>query len=163
VNIQQLRDLAIKFIGLWCLTSAAFMLASIASMVDYFFDAGFHLARILHALLYFATLPVYFGFAYVLLFQTRAVAALLWQEEEFSTGPEFGTSLEVCVALIGLYNIPNVLYRIMSHLAFFVARPEGVSGHGYTDCLPDAVLLAVAVLCIVKSKVIAAYIRKYAE
>ncbi len=163
MNIRQLRDLAIKFIGLWCLMSGVLTIPFIASMVGYSFDAGFHFDHVLSTLLYLAMLPLYFGFPYLLLFQTHGVAAVLWQEEELSTGPDFDTSLETCVALIGVYYIPEALFKVMSHLEFFAVRPEGASGYGYTNFLPDAVMLAVAVLCIVKSKAIAAYIRNCTE
>jgi hypothetical protein len=162
MNIRQLRDLAIKFIGLYCLTSGVLTIPSIVSLLAYAFGPGFHFGQFLIALLYLAMLPFYFGFAYLLLLQTPGVAAVLWPEEELSTGPDFDISLETCVALIGLYYIPNVLHGIMLNLAC-AARPEGMSGRGYTDILPDAVMLTAAVLCIVKSKAIATHIRKYTE
>ena len=165
MNIRQLRDLAIKFIGLGCLSSGVVMLSQVFMMFDYSWQ-GEHLAsRILPGLSIVLTILLYLVLAGALLFKSRAVAGLLWPaEEEAGAEPSISASLEMGVALVGLYYIPEVLSKVASDLFFFVVRPESASGyHGYTNLLAHAFMLAVALLCIVKAKAIATHIRKYTE
>jgi hypothetical protein len=94
------------------------------------------------------------------------VTAWLWPNEEDGTdaGGSVAVTVEVCVALIGVYNIPRALSSLVYDIVAYAAAPENLSISNIRDnVLHAAFLLAVAVLLIVKSKAIAAYIRKYAE
>jgi hypothetical protein len=166
MNIRQLRDLAIKFIGLWCLSGGVIILSQVVSMLGYSFWAGSFLTGLVYLLSFLVAVLLYGGLAYMLLFRTHAVAGVLWRGEEMeATGePNVAFTLEICVALIGLYLVPDVLQRVTGELLTLAARPENMSVQPlYTGLIADAVKAVVAVLCIVKSKAIAAYIRKYAE
>lgn len=160
MNIRQLRDLAIKIVGLMCVSQAAFLFVQLPGllMAAWSFHGLLWIAGFAFFMLFYA------AFAYVLLVQSRAVAGLLWPEDEIVTGPDFTLSLEACIALVGVYFIPNALSRIAGDVLAMAVLPEGVSWYQrWGGFIPQSVLLAIAVLCIVKSKAIAAYVRKYAE
>ena len=165
MNIRQLRDLAIKFIGLWCLSSGVMMISQVFGTFGYFFKNGSFLSGAAYLLSFAVTVVLYGGLTYLLLFKSSMVAGLLWTEkEEDSAESNVTATLEMCVALIGFYYIPDVLSRFAFDIGISIARMQITSGyHEYSELFRDAILLAVAVTCIVKSKTIATHIRKYTE
>jgi hypothetical protein len=168
MNIRQLRDLAIKFIGLSCLSSGVIILAEIFSglgvQLGDLAQKGAYMREVGFLLMFAVATLLYGGLAYLLLFKSDLIARVLWRDEEESDVSNVTATLEMGVALVGLYHIPNGIHRVASE-SFSLVSSSGTSfsSHFYGTLFGDAVLLAVAVLCIVKSKTIAAYIRRCAE
>jgi hypothetical protein len=164
MNIRQLRDLAIKFIGLWCLLTGMMTLLQAFGMLGYLLQSESSVRGAVSAVAYVVALVMYGALVYLLLVKTHVVAGWLWPKEEEAIETSVTTTIEMCVALIGVYYIPSAVSSSASDVMVQILAPESMSGyHAYISLFGDAVLLSVAVLFIVKSKVIAAYIRKCTE
>ena len=166
MTTRQIRDLAIRILGLYYLAHA---IISLPQILGWFSLSGEETAYVTHKYIFACAslIPVamYFAVAYMLLFKTRAIMALLWPSTDEDVGSTSTTlSLPTWVGLIGLFYLIGSVGDTVSGLWIFgVSEMPGMGSHLSYKFLPDLITMALAIICIVKSRSIAEYLKKKTE
>ena len=165
MTTRQIRDLAIRILGLYYLAHAIIYLPQIFSI---FFISGKEAEYIAHEVIFViaSLIPIamYFVVAYVLLFKTRVIMDLLWSRADEEAGETTTVlSLTSWVSLIGLFYLIGSVGGVASQLWMLGTNRETTGYFFSSKFLPDLIAMVLAVICIVKSRQIAEYLKKKTE
>ncbi len=160
MNIRQIRDLALKILGIYYLSSALVRAPQFASI---FFSwnkspemAGHGLAISLSVLL---PLAFWLLIGLLLTFRTGLVSAILWPSRN---EPESTTitrpSLRFWIVLIGFFFAIGAAGGAVAQLWVLVAHQSMRGSYMYSRFLPELVTLVLSIICIFKAQAIEAWL-----
>ena len=160
MNIRQIRDLALKILGIYYLSTALVRAPQFASI---FFSwnkspemAGHGLAISLSVLLPLAFLLV---IGLLLTFRTGLVAAILWPSQN---EPESTTitrpSLRFWIVLIGFFFAVGAAGGAVAQVWTLAVRRDMRGSFMYYKFLPELVTLVLGIACILKAQAIEAWL-----
>jgi hypothetical protein len=165
MNATQIRDLAIKLLGIYCIARVIMLVPSLLVLFasryrDAFGDRiEFVLAPGVSFFLYCAT-------GYLLLFHSALVLRLLWPPaEEQSGATSVSLPLATWVSLIGLFYLIGALAETVSLGAKLLCewdrwRSFDLRTFDQVRLFTEVITLILAMLCITKAKQIAEYLTK---
>jgi len=166
MNIRQIRDLALKILGIYYLSSALVRAPQFASL---FFSwdkspemAGHKLAIALSVLL---PLAFWLLIGLLLTFRTGLVAAVLWpsRNEEPQASTPSKPSLRFWIVLIGFFFFVSAAGGAVAQLWVLATQREMRDSFTYSRFLPELVTLVFSVFCILKAQVIEAWLKMKIE
>ncbi len=160
MNIRQIRDLALKILGIYYLSSALVRAPQIASM---FFSwdkspemAGHGLAIAVSVLV---PLAFWLIIGLLLTFRTALVAAVLWPSRDEPESPMAARpSLRFWIVLIGFFFAVGAAGGAVAQLWVLVAHRSMRGSYMYHRFLPELVTLALSIVCIFKAQAIEAWL-----
>ena len=165
MTTRQIRDLAIRVLGLYYLAHAIIYLPQILGIFSISGKEAEYMGnKAIFVIASLIPIAMYFVVAYVLLVKTRAIMALLWPttaEETGNTSPAL--SLTTWVSLIGLFYLIGSAGGAASELWILGTRREVMGSFLSYKFLPDLVTMLLSVICIVKSRQIAEFLEKKTE
>jgi hypothetical protein len=162
MNIRQLRDLALKILGIYYLSSA---LVRAPRFANIFFEwnksfemAGHGLAISLSVLL---PLVFWLFIGLLLTFRTALVAAILWpSRDEAETTAIARPSLRFWIVLIGFFFAVGAAGGAVAQLWVLVAHQSMRGSYMYSRFLPELVTLVLSTICIFKAQAIEAWLNR---
>lgn len=165
MTTRQIRDLAIRILGLYYLSNAIIYLPQILGLFSMSGKEAEHIAnKAVFVIASLIPIAMYFVIAYVLLFKTRAIVALLWPRTDEEAGDVSTVpSLTTWVSLIGLFYLIGSVGGAASELWMLGAKREMMGSFLSYKFLPDLITMVLAVICIAKSRQIAEYLKKTTE
>ncbi len=156
MNIRQIRDLALKILGIYYLSSALVRAPQFASI---FFSwnkspemAGHGFAISLSVLL---PLAFWLAIGLLLTFRTRLVSAILWPTRE---EPESNTitrpSLGFWIVLIGFFFAVGAAGGAIAQVWTFAVHRDMRGSFMYHRFLPELLTLVLSIICLFKARAI---------
>ena len=172
MKVNQIRDLAIKILGVYYLANGIMSLSYILSMLAHADQEPIG-GRVMFFLCFHLSTIVSLVIGFVLAFRSRLVMSWLWcgAEEEAET-TAISLPLATWVSLIGLFYLVSALPDVASRLGAFGMEWDKwrsvVQSGFFRDFLTlgffkDLIALMLAVVCIVKARPIAEYLKKKTE
>lgn len=157
MTIREIRDLALKVLGIYYLSKALIYAPQFASLFFYPEVAGNEIAIALSALL---PLSFWLLIGLLLTFRTGLVAAVLWssREEESQTSTASKPSLRFWIVLVGFFYLIGSLGGTVSQLWMFAANQEMQSFVSYYQSIPELMTLVLSIFCITKARAIEAFL-----
>ena len=151
MNIRQIRDLALKVLGIYYLAHALLLAPQffLFFTLDRSQTAGLTLITLSLSVL----LPIAFWIIIGLLltFYTGLVAAVLWpKQEEPETGLAAKPSLRFWIVLIGFYFLVSATGGAVAQVWTLTVRGAFM----YYKFLPELVTLVLSIACILKARAI---------
>jgi hypothetical protein len=165
MNIRQLRDLAIKLLGLYLMAHGLLNMVQFVHFFDLSGRSGVRITSQKIVILGFMLpVAVYLLFAGMLLFATRLVARCLWpvKDETDIQAPAL-PFLATGVSLLGLYFLLASLGGLVSRLWTFGVEFSQSNHLFLLPAVPDVVGVVLGLACIFKAKAIADFLGKRAE
>jgi len=161
MNIQQLRDLAIRILGLYFVGHAILALSQFMAFFDLSGRSGIRItSRGIVILGSMVPVVFYLLFACFLLFKSQNVQKLLWSEEdETNTGVSCPPVLASGISLVGLFFLIGSLGQLAAKVGMLGVQTSNFGPVQFLPALPDAVTTAWALLCMLKSKGIATFLQ----
>jgi hypothetical protein len=165
MTTRQIRDLAIKILGLYFLTHAIIFLPQILS---FFRLSGPETELVTHkaAFIFVSLIPsaMYFAVAFVLLIKTQATMALLWPKVDNDAGITASSlSLTSWISLVGLFYLIGSAGGTASELWILGVNRKMMGGSLSFRFLPDIITMVLSAICIVQARRIADYLKKTTE
>jgi len=165
MTTRQIRDLAIRILGLYYLAHAIIYLPQILGI---FSISGKEAEYIAHKGVFviasLVPIAMYFVIAYVLLFKTRGIMALLWQTVDEEVGNTSTVlSLTTWVSLIGLFYLIGSVGGVVAELYILGVKREIMGSYLSFKFLPEIITLILSTLCIIKAQGIAGYLKRKTE
>ena len=162
MNIRQIRDLALKILGIYYLSSALVRAPQFASL---FFTwnrspetEGQGLAIALSVLL---PLAFWLIIGLLLTFRTGLVAAVLWPSRDEQAGsPIARPSLRFWIVLIGFFFLVSAAGGAVSQVWTFAMHRDMRGSFMYYKFLPELVTLVLSIACILKAQAIEAWLER---
>jgi hypothetical protein len=161
MNIHQIRDLALKILGIYYLSRALIY----APQVSSFFlswDNNPSLADNKLAIGLSGLLPLVFWLliGLVLTFRTGHVAKILWLSRQDSEARTIERpSLRFWIVLIGFFFLVSSTGGVVSHVLAFVANRNIRDPFIYYQYLPEIFTLVLSIICIFKARGIEAWLK----
>jgi len=161
MNIKQIRDLALKIMGIYYLSHALIYVAQFAGVITSWGKvpevSGKEFAVVLSLLL---PLLFWFGIGLLLTFRTALVAACLWSQasDEPQASVTARPSLRFWIVLIGFFYFLGALGGTVSQLWVFLAGREMRGSFTYYRSLPQLITLALSIVCMMKAAAIEAFL-----
>lgn len=165
MSIRQIRDLALKILGLYYLSSALVQAPPLASIFLSWDKspemAGHGVAIALSGLLPFA---FWLGIGLLLTFRTAIIDGVLWPvQEESGVGTTTRPSLRFWIVLIGFFFFISAAGDAVAQLWILAAEREMRAPITYTRFLPDLATLLLSVFCILKAQVVETWLESRIE
>lgn len=163
MNARQIRDLALKVLGIYYLSHAIIIAPQFGSI---FFSwgkspemAGHELAIALSVLL---PLVFWIGIGLVLTFRTSLVAAILWSAsaEDQPAPATAKPSLRFWIVLVGFFFLVKSLGGAVSQLWVLAASQQMRGSFTYYRSLPEFITLVLSIVCIVKAQAIETFLMR---
>ena len=164
MNISQVRDLAVKLLGLYYLITA---IAYLPQLVGLFTISGkdkefithmgfFILSAILPAILYFIA-------AFFLLIKTSFVLRILWLHEDSVPATPTTLTLTTGISLIGFFYLIGSLGGLSVELYILSINREMWGSSIQYKYLPNIVSSVLSLICIIKARKIAEFLKSKIE
>ena len=165
MTTRQIRDLAIRILGIYYLANAIIGVPQILAIFTLSGkEAGYVENKAVFAIASLTPVGMYFVVAYVLIFKAGVIMALLWPKaDEETRSVSAGPSLTTWVSLIGLFYLIGSVGGAASELWILGTKREMVGSFVSYKFLPDLITMVLALLCIVKSRQIAEYLKRKTE
>jgi len=162
MTTRQIRDLAIRILGLYYLAHAIIYLPQILGIYSISGkEAEFIAHKTIFVIASLIPIAMYFVVAYVLLFKAPAIMTMLWPRVDDETGDTSTVlSLTTWVSLIGLFYLVGSVGGFASELWMLGANREMMGSYLSYKFVPNLITLVLAVICIVKAQQIAEYLKK---
>ncbi len=165
MNTQQIRDLAIKILGLYFLSHAIVLLPQIVGTLSFANNSDYVAHK--SVFLFASSLPVvlYFVVAYVLLLKTRAVMSRLWptQDQNVDVGRVVSLSLATWVGLVGLFYLVGSVGGVLAELYILGVKREMLGSYMSFKFIPEIITLILSIICIAKAHAISDYLKRRTE
>ena len=161
MNIRQIRDLALKILGLYYLSSALIRAPQFASLF-FSWDKSPEMAGHKLAIAFSVLLPFAFWLliGLVLTFRTGLVAAILWpSREEQASGAIARPSLRFWIVLIGFFFFVSAAGGTVAQVWTFAVHRDMRGSFLYYKFLPELVTLVLSIVCILKTQAIEAWLK----
>jgi hypothetical protein len=165
MNIRQLRDLAIRLLGLYFVGHAILSLSGFVAFFDLSGRSGIHITS-RGIVILGGMMPVvfYLLFACFLLFKSQYLENFLWAEEVETDSDVSGSSiLAAGVSLVGLFFLLGSLGQLAAKVEVLGIQTSTLGPVQFLPALPDAVTVVLALLCTLKSKAIASFLQRRTE
>lgn len=162
MTVRQVRDLAIRILGLYYFACAIIHLPQALGLfyisdkeTEYIAHKGvFVIASIV-------PMAMYFLVAYLLCFKTRGIMALLWPTvDEEPESMSNALPLATWVSLIGLFYLIGSLGGAASELWRLGVKRDVMGSWLSYKALPEVITVVLAVVCIIKARQIAECLNK---
>ena len=165
MNTQNIRDLAIKLLGLYFFAQAVVWVPqiigalSIANMVDYVAYKSIFVFALLLPLIFYCMI------AYVLILKTRIVMVRLWPEQEQNTSEANAVSLSLTtwISLIGLFYFVGSVGGVLTELYIIGTKRELAGAYLSFKFIPSVITMIISIVCIAKAHAIANFLKRKAE
>ena len=161
MNIRQIRDLALKILGIYYLSHALIYAPQFASL----FTSRSKLSEISgheFAVLLSVLLPLLFwiSIGFLLTFRTSLVATILWpaSAEDQQAAASARPSLRFWIVLVGFFFLVKSLGAAVSQIWMFAASQQMRGAFAYYRPLPELITLALSIVCIVKAQAIETFL-----
>jgi hypothetical protein len=165
LTMHDVRDLALKLFGFYCLVRFVVIVPQIISLLAYASEnEQFLTSRTLLAVISYIPAIFYLVLAFFLLFRTRTVLTLLWgsekEEEPGEAGADFrGTCLAFWIVLIGIYYFIQSASGVATELWVIAVRKEMIATSFVSiKFLPNLVILPLSLVCMFKARSIERFI-----
>ncbi len=159
MNMRQIRDLALKILGIYYLSHALTYALQFAGVFTSWGKIS-EIAGNEFAVLLSVLLPLLFWvvIGLVLTFRTSLVAAILWaaSAEDQPAPATARPSLRFWVVLVGFFFLVKSLGGAVSQLWVFAASQQMRGSFSYYRSLPELITLALSIVCIAKAQAIEA-------
>jgi hypothetical protein len=158
MNICQIRDLALKLLGLNFLFRALSFIPSLGGLFASMSKPG-ELTQIMLASVISILLPFAFWMAcgFILVFRTAFVASRLWSAEKtvLAAGEPVFPRLSFWIVVIGFFFFIEALGSTVADVWVFFIRSAGQSSQTNTLCfIPHFVALVISMLCMGNARTI---------
>ena len=164
MNIYQIRDLALRILGIYYLSNAlvyVFQVASLFSMDNNPTLAGNKLAITLSVLV---PLVFWLLIGLLLTFRTVHVSKFLWPSSDEPEGSTIAKpSLRYWIVLIGLFFFISSAGGVVAQIWTFAVSQSMRGSFTYYKYLPELVTLFLSIVCIIKAKAIEAWLETRIE
>ncbi len=165
MKLNELRNLAIKLFGLYCITRFIILLPQLVSIFLMTGNSVYMQNKALLALAITISPALYLCLGAVCLFKTRLVVALLWAGDQSSAEkPAAGSgpsSLSFWITLIGFYYLISSFAGLVSLLWVSAVERQTIgSTFLSTKFLPDMFLLPLSIFSIHNARGIDEFIKK---
>jgi hypothetical protein len=152
MNIMQIRDLALKVLGIYYLSQSIIYILQLTMVFASYGEMVEHKFAIYLPTLFCLVFWAIIGCA--LTFRTSFVVAILWsrqpEEEHTTTKP----SLRLWIVLIGLFFFVKSLGGTIYQLLIFATRQQERDIFVYYQSLPGIITFVLSIVCIVKARAI---------
>jgi len=154
ITIHQVRDLALKILGLYCVLGLLVQLSGAAYVTALIPDETYPGNAVIELAQCLANAAIYLIAAYLLLFRTQLVLRIVWPTPEPESEAPFAprlASLEFWFQLLGVFFVVRSLPAVASAIAFWLFNSDTISTstvYGRGGTIDSAVTLALAVICI---------------
>jgi hypothetical protein len=160
MNIRQIRDLALKILGIYYLSSALIRAPQFAS-IFFSWDKSPEMSGHGLAIAVSVLVPLAFWLLIGLLltFRTGLVAAILWPSRDEPDVPTTARpSLRFWIVLIGFFFAVGAAGGAIAQLWVLVAHRSMRGSYMYSRFLPELVTLVLSMICIFKAQAIEAWL-----
>lgn len=167
MTTRQIRDLALRILGLYYMVKAIIYLPQILSILS--MPAVEYMNRFIIFIAVTFPFVVYFLIAYVLFLKTEIVMAILWPKSDDETGnASIAIPIATWVSLIGLFyligTVPGITHELWTLIVENKYRYLDYSlNREIYNMLPDIITMILAMICIFKARKIAVFLKKKTE
>ncbi len=164
MKTNDVRDLAVKLFGLYCLVSCVTVVPQVV-MILIASESAMHYvsSRLAVAALVSIQGAAFVAFAYLFLFRTAGVVRLIWGQsassEQSCDEHQVATGLAFWIILIGVFYLIQSSSQLLPQLWRLVTQRGMAGSYLWGELVSEALVLAASVFCILKSKDIKGFIQ----
>jgi hypothetical protein len=164
MKTSDVRDLAIKLFGVYCLVSFVTLVPQVVMVLMASESAMQHVSsRLAVAALVSIQAAAFVAFAYLFLFRTAGVVRLIWgpsaSSEQSCDGLQVATGLAFWIILIGVFYLIQSSSLLLPQLWRLVTQRGIAASYLWGELVSEALVLAASLFCILKSKDIEGFIQ----
>jgi len=164
MNISQARDLALKLLGFYYLITAITYMPQIAGLFTISVKEKEYI-NYMGVFILLMTLPaiLYFIVAFFLLIKTSFVLRILWFHEDSAPSAPITITLTTAICLIGFFYLIGSLGGLSVELYILSIKREmwgSLTGYKY---LPNILTSVLSLICIIKARRIAEFLKNKIE